>query len=158
MLSRVVVEGMLSIRTAHPFIPALMLHVTRAVTGVDLEHARRRQGRSSYTLAKRLRLFSDLIVHNSSLVLRLVGQIGVGLALLSFLLAGYIIYRKLAHQIGVMGWASLFTAQLLIGGLLLFSLGVVGEYLVRIIESSEAKPTYFVRRRANAVSAAETTT
>lgn len=148
MLSRVVVDGMLAIRTAHPFIPALMLHVTKDVVAVDVDHRRREGGRSSYTFAKRLRLFTDLIIHNSSLVLRLVGQIGLLLSGVSFLLAAYIVYRKLAHSIGVMGWASVVTVQLLIGGLLLFSVGVIGEYLVRIIESSEAKPTYFVRRRA----------
>lgn len=157
LLSRVVVEGMLAIRTAHPFIPALMFHVTKDITGVALDHQRRQRGRSSYTFAKRLRLFTDLVIHNSSLVLRLVGQIGLVLSGASFLIAGYIIYMKLAHRIGLMGWASLFAAQLLIGGLLLFSVGIVGEYLVRIIESSEAKPTYFVRRRVGAVTPAPTT-
>lgn len=157
MLSRVVVEGMLSIRTAHPFIPALLLHVTKEIAGVEIAHGRRAQGRSSYTLRKRLRLFTDLIIHNSSLVLRLVGQVGLGLSMISFILAGYIIYMKLAHRIGIMGWASLLASQLLIGGLLLFSVGIVGEYLVRIIESSESKPTYFVRRRAGAATTAQTT-
>lgn len=152
MLSRVVVEGMLTIRTAHPFIPALMLHVTRHLVGVEMEHGRRDRGRSSYTLAKRLRLFTDLIIHNSSVVLRLVGQLGLALSFFSLLIAAFIVYRKLVHGIAVVGWASLLTTQLLIGGLLLFSVGVVGEYLVRIIESSEAKPTYFVRRRAGAAS------
>lgn len=147
MLSRVVVDGMLAIRTAHPFIPALMLHVTKDVVAVDVDHRRRERGRSSYTFAKRMRLFTDLIIHNSSLVLRLVGQVGLALSAVSFLMAAYIVYRKLAHSIGVMGWASVVTVQLLIGGLLLFSVGIMGEYLVRIIESSEAKPTYFVRRR-----------
>lgn len=157
MLSRVVVDGMLAIRTAHPFIPALMLHVTRDVTGLPLDHGRRPRGRSNYTFARRFRLFTDLVIHNSSLVLRLVGQIGLLLSAASFLMAGYIVYMKLAHRIGIMGWASLLTAQLLIGGLLLFGLGVVGEYLVRIIESSEAKPTYVVRRRAGAAMPAPTT-
>lgn len=157
MLSRVVVDGMLTIRTAHPFIPALLLHVTKEIVGVEIAHGRRTAGRSSYTLRKRLRLFTDLIIHNSSLVLRLVGQVGLGLSMISFILAGYIIYMKLAHRIGIMGWASLLAAQLLIGGLLLFSVGIVGEYLVRIIESSESKPTYFVRRRAGVSMPAQTT-
>jgi dolichol-phosphate mannosyltransferase/undecaprenyl-phosphate 4-deoxy-4-formamido-L-arabinose transferase len=157
LLSRVVVDGMLAIRTAHPFIPALLLHVTKDIAGVPMEHGRRERGRSSYTVTKRLRLFTDLIIHNSSFVLRAVGQLGLALSAMSLLMAVYIVYRKLAHGIAVVGWASLFTTQLLIGGLLLFSVGVIGEYLLRIIESSEAKPTYFVRRRAGEVTAAPTT-
>jgi dolichol-phosphate mannosyltransferase/undecaprenyl-phosphate 4-deoxy-4-formamido-L-arabinose transferase len=156
MLSRVVVDGVLAIRTAHPFFAALMLHVSKDIAGLPLEHGARPHGRSNYTLRRRLRLFTDLIIHNSSLVLRLVGQIGLAMSALSGLMAAYIVYRKLAHSIGVVGWTSLLTAQLLIGGLLLFSVGVVGEYLVRIIESSEARPTYYVRRRTPAATPAPT--
>ena len=148
MLSRVVVDGILSIRTSHPFIPALILHVTKDLVGVDIAHQPRKAGRSNYTLAKRLRLFSDLMIHNSSLMLRLVGQVGVLLALVSFIVAGSVIYRKLMHGRTIQGWTSLMAAELLIGGLLLFGLGVIGEYLIRIIESSDARPTYFVRRRS----------
>ena len=150
MLSRVVVDGMLAIRTAHPLIPALMLHVSRDVAGVALDHSRRKVGRSNYTMFKRLRLFSDLVIHNSSLVLRVVGNLGILLAVASFVLAGWVLYRKLWHGVPLAGWSSLFTAQLLIGGVLLFAVGITGEYLIRIIESSEARPTYIGRRRAGA--------
>ena len=73
---------------------------------------------------------------------------GVLLALFSFGLAGLVIYEKLVDQVSVQGWTSLFAAILLIGGMLLFSVGIVGEYLIRIIESSEGRPTYIVRRRS----------
>jgi hypothetical protein len=49
----------------------------------------------------------------------------------------------------VQGWTSLFAALMLIGGLLLVSVGIIGEYLIRIIDTTEAKPTYFVRRRSD---------
>lgn len=148
MLSRTVVDGVLSIRTPHPFLPALMFHVSQNVTGAAATHSPRREGRSGYTLWKLMRLFSNLLINNSSLVLRLVGNLGLLFSGLSFLMAGVVIYRKLAHSVSVRGWASLLATQLLLGGLLLFSVGIVGEYLIRIIESSERKPTYFVRRRS----------
>lgn len=147
MLSRTVVDGVLSIRTPHPFLPALVFHVSKNVTGVEVTHSRRREDRSGYTLGKLVRVFSNLLISNSSLVLRLVGSAGLLFSGVSFLLAGLVVYRKLAHGVSVQGWASLMAALLLIGGLLLFALGVVGEYLIRIIEASEARPTYFVRRR-----------
>jgi glycosyltransferase involved in cell wall biosynthesis len=150
LLSRTVVEGVLAIRTPYPFLPALMFYVSRDVVGVEVRHEPRREGRSGYTLWKQIALFSNLLISNSSLVLRVVGQMGIALALVSFALALAVAWRKLVHGIPVQGWASLFTALLLLGGLILFSLGVIGEYLIRIIESSEARPTYFVRRRLNA--------
>ncbi len=147
LLGRTVVDGILSIRTPHPFLPALMFHVSKDVVSVPVGHGARRGGQSGYTLRKLVRVFSNLLISNSSLVLRLVGAVGISFAAISFLLAALVIYKKIMYGVAVQGWASLFSALLLIGGLLLVSLGVVGEYLLRIIESSENRPTYFVRRR-----------
>jgi glycosyltransferase involved in cell wall biosynthesis len=151
MLSRVVVDGMLSISSAHPFLPALMFNVSHDVTGVLVDHAPRRAGRSGYTFWKLVRVFSNLLISNSSLVLKAVGHLGVVFAAVSFLMAAVVIYRRVVRGASVQGWPSLMAAELLLGGLLLFSVGVVGEYLIRIIESSERKPTYFVRRRSGGV-------
>jgi dolichol-phosphate mannosyltransferase/undecaprenyl-phosphate 4-deoxy-4-formamido-L-arabinose transferase len=151
MLSRTVTDGVLSIRTPHPFLPALMFHVSQNVIGVRVGHSPRREGRSGYGFWKLLRVFSHLLISNSSLVLRVVGHLGVFFAAASFLVAVLVIYRKLADDIAVPGWTSLLVAQLLLGGLLLFSVGVVGEYLIRIIETSERRHTYFVRRAVNLV-------
>ncbi|MEA2559047.1 MAG: dolichol-phosphate mannosyltransferase [Acidobacteriota bacterium] len=147
LLGRTVVDGILSIRTPHPFLPALMFHVSKDVVGVPVGHGDRRGGRSGYTLRKLFRVFSNLLFNNSSFLLRLVGVVGISFAALSFFLAAVVIYRKIVHSVNVQGWTSLFATLLLIGGLLLVSLGVVGEYLLRIIESSENRPTYLVRRR-----------
>jgi dolichol-phosphate mannosyltransferase/undecaprenyl-phosphate 4-deoxy-4-formamido-L-arabinose transferase len=147
LLSRTVVDGMLRISTPNPYLPALMLHVSRDLVGVPAVHRPRGEGRSGYGLSQLVTLFSRLIIDNSSLLLRLVGHLGVLFALVSFLLAGTIAVRRLLHGTPVAGWTSLIATMLLLGGLLLFGLGIVGEYLIRIIEASEAKPTYFVRRR-----------
>lgn len=148
LLSRTVVDGVLSMRTPHPFLPALMFHVSRDVTGVPARHSRRASGRSGYTLRKLFSMFSNLVINNSSILLRVAAAAGILFACISFALVAIVVYRKLAHDINVQGWASLFAATMLMGGLLLVSVGIIGEYLIRIIENSEAKPTYFVRRRS----------
>ncbi|MBL8252665.1 MAG: glycosyltransferase family 2 protein [Candidatus Competibacter sp.] len=147
MLNRLVVDGVLAIRTSHPFIPAMMFHVSKKVAGVAVRHGPRQEGCSGYTFWKRLALFSNLLINNSALVLRWVGYFGMSCSLVSFAYAASIIYKKLVYGSAVLGWASLMVAVLLIGGVLLFGLGVIGEYLVRIIAVSEEKPMYFVRRR-----------
>jgi dolichol-phosphate mannosyltransferase/undecaprenyl-phosphate 4-deoxy-4-formamido-L-arabinose transferase len=147
-LSRSVVEGVVTVRTPNPFIAALMFHISTDVVGVPARHARRHSGRSGYTFRALLRLFSNLIINNSSILLRTVAYTGLFFATVSFGLAALVVYQKLVEKVSVQGWTSLLAAVLLIGGLTLFSLGVVGEYLIRIIESSEGRPTYFVRRRA----------
>lgn len=147
VLSRTVVDGVLAMRVTRPFLPALLFHVTRDVVGVPVDHHPRRGGRSGYTFARRLRLFTDLVIDNSSLVLRLVGYVGLAAAGASGPAAVLVVYRKLVHGIPVAGWASLFAGLLLFGGLTLFGLGVVGEYLIRIVERSERRPAYVVRHR-----------
>jgi dolichol-phosphate mannosyltransferase/undecaprenyl-phosphate 4-deoxy-4-formamido-L-arabinose transferase len=149
LISRTVVDGVLAIRTPNPFLPALMFHISKDVAGVTVKHGPRASGRSGYTLRKLLRLFSNLVINNSSILLRTVAWSGMIFALISVTLAALVIYRKLFSGVAVQGWASLFAAVMLIGGLILISIGIVGEYLIRIIESSEARPTYFVRRRAS---------
>jgi glycosyltransferase involved in cell wall biosynthesis len=149
LLSRTVVDGVLSMRTPHPFLPALMFHVSKDAVGVPVSHSPRATGRSGYTLRKLLRLFSNLMINNSSILLRTAAYAGIVLAGASFSTAAVVIYRRLAHDISVQGWTSLFAALMLIGGLLLVSVGIIGEYLIRIIDTTEAKPTYFVRRRSD---------
>jgi len=157
MLSRTVVDGMLLINTPHPFIPSLIFHVSQNVAGLEVEHHKRQGAPSGYTFWKLFRIFTNLVINNSSLVLRLVGYLGILLAGVSFLIALLTIYMRLMHEIAIMGWTSLFAALLLIGGLLLFSMGLMGEYLIRIIETSEAKPTFFIRRRTGFDPQKETT-
>ena len=148
LLRRVIADSMVAIQSPHPLLPALMFYVTRDVVGVPVRHGPRVSGRSGYTLRKLLRLFSNLIISNSSVLLRIAALSGIGVAFLSVAAAAWVVYQKLAHGIAVQGWASLFAAIFLLGGMLLFSVGILGEYLIRIIESSEARPTYFVRRRS----------
>ena len=148
VLSRAVVDGVLTARTPHPFLPALLFHVSRQAVGVNVDHAPRSQGQSGYTLRRLIAVFSNLVLNNSSFLLRLVGQVGLVFAAVSFVIAGVVIYRRLASGVSVQGWTSIFATLLLIGGLLLVSVGVIGEYLIRIIASTEGRPAYFVRTRA----------
>lgn len=147
LLSRAVVDGMLLIRTPYPFIPSLIFDVTRDVAGVEVTHYARRSGRSGYTFPRRFALFKNLVIHNSAFVLGLVGKVGIIFSACSFILAALVVYEKLADGVAIAGWTSLLATQLLVGGLLLFSVGLAGEYLIHIIASSECRPTYFVRRR-----------
>ncbi|HEV3485931.1 MAG TPA: hypothetical protein VG106_11025, partial [Vicinamibacterales bacterium] len=147
LLGRAVVDGVLSMRTPNPFLPALIFHVSDDAVGVPVTHGRRAAGRSGYTFRKLFRLFSNLVINNSSILLRAAAYVGTLFAAISFALAAIVVYRKLVYDVAVQGWTSLFAAVVFLGGLLLVCVGIVGEYLIRIIESSEAKPTYFVRRR-----------
>jgi dolichol-phosphate mannosyltransferase/undecaprenyl-phosphate 4-deoxy-4-formamido-L-arabinose transferase len=153
MLSRTVVDGVLALRSPRPFLPAMMFHVSRRVAGVPVSHSPRSQGRSGYDLARLFDLFSNLLIGNSSFLLRWVGRSGIVFALLSVVAASVVVYRRLVHAVTIPGWASLAVVTLLLGGMILFSLGLIGEYLIRLVEIGEQRPTYVVRRAAESVPA-----
>lgn len=140
-----VVAGMLRVRTVHPFIPALMAHVTTDFHEVIVPHEDRPRVRSRYTLRRRVSQFSNLLLGNSSLVLRGLGALGTAVAVSGFVFALSVVIRKLAGRIVESGWASLVVINLVFGGLMLIGLGIVGEYLIRILHGISDRPPYLVR-------------
>ncbi len=142
-----VAEAMLSIRSARPVIAALLYYCTRDVVNVTVPHGKRREGRSGFTMRKRWRYFLDLIFGNSSKILRWMAGLGFLLALGSFGLGVFFLVKKLAVGIPVPGWASLFTVLLFSTGMILLALGILGEYLARLIGGVEQRPPFIVRRK-----------
>lgn len=147
LISRNIVDGMLSVTTPFPMIAPMMFYFTKDVVGVDLDHESRKVGKSGYNFFKRLKLFTNLLINNSSLLLRMIGYLGISISLTSFFWGLFLIYQKIAGVSRLVGWTSIMVTVLFIGGLLLFSMGILGEYLIRIIRGTEKKPTYFIRKK-----------
>jgi len=145
LFNRVVADNILKIGTSYPFIPALLFSVSDNIVNVEVAHYARVEGSSHYTLSKMIKLFSNLLISNSSLLLKFVGYIGLLSAVISFLYAITILYQKIVYDIALQGWSSIMIAILFFGGMSLFMLGVIGEYLIRIIHTSENRPHYFIR-------------
>lgn len=89
----------------------------------------------------------DGITSFSTLPLRIWSYVGMGVAGLGFLYAAWLVIRTLLFGVDLPGYASLMVTQLTLGGLILVSLGVVGEYLGRIFEEVKGRPLYVVRAR-----------
>ncbi len=140
LMRRIVIDAMLRTRTPYPFIPALLFHFSKDVVGVAVPHHPRQVGDSGYTLRELVRVYSNLIINNSSFLLRLVGYLGMGVAVVAFLAVPVVVYRRVFLDVQTQGWSSLLVLVLMTSGLLLFSVG-----LIRIIETTESKPPYIVR-------------
>lgn len=149
LIKRTIALGMLKIKTTKPFIPALMFYVSKDVYSVKTEHHSRTEGKSNYSFRKRVSLFSNLLINNSSFLLRMLGMVGVLIASLSFGFGVFIIIEKLIYNQSPLGWTSVIVAVLFLGGMSLFGIGVIGEYLIRIISGVEHKPTYIIREIVN---------
>jgi len=142
-----VARGMLQIRTPHPFIPALMAHVTRDFVNISVPHEAGRQ-ESRYTFSRRLRQFSNLLINNSNLLLRSLGGLGLVFGVGGLVYAVTVIVRRVTGVPIQSGWSSLVVINLVFGGLILIALSLIGEYLIRILEGTSEKPAFLVREVA----------
>jgi glycosyltransferase involved in cell wall biosynthesis len=146
LINRITVIGMTHLfDTPYPFLPAIIFYVTRDVAGVEVSHGARHEGKTGYTFFSMMRLMSNLIINNSSLLLRIMGNLGLALSGFMFLLALYFAVRKLFYTTTIVGWTSVIVTVLFIGGLFLFCIGIIGEYLIRIIHGVDKRPNYIIR-------------
>lgn len=146
VIRRETLDQILRLKSPTPHVGALMMYVTRDVVMVPARHHARKYGRTTYTIRQRWGQLSNLLINNSSLLLTLVARLGVLIALFSILFGVSLIYTRFVVGRIVPGWTSLMVAILLLGGLMLFSLGVIGEYLLRIINGLECRPPFIVDR------------
>jgi dolichol-phosphate mannosyltransferase/undecaprenyl-phosphate 4-deoxy-4-formamido-L-arabinose transferase len=147
LLRRQVVESMGAIRMADPSLPALLFHVTRDAVNVDVGHAPRRYGPSTFTWRRRLRLFLDLAFHNAWVPLHVASALGVVIAGGSFLLGAYLMSRHWWRNTIVPGWTSVMLVTLFLGGCILATLSLIGRALLALMRTVEARPAACIRQR-----------
>lgn len=114
---------------------------------LDVKHAERHAGESSYTLLKLFRMAIPIILAYSNKPLRLCVGLGVSLAGLSILGGAYLVFRVLAYGSPVMGWPSLMVSLNFSTGAIIFTLGVLGLYVDRIFTEVKRRPIFIVREK-----------
>lgn len=145
LFKREVVQHLLQIKTTYPLIGAMMFMVTKDIVNVSIGHEKRKYGKSGFTIGRMFKQFSNLLFNHSYVLLRWVAVFGILLSILSFLLAIFYAFKKVFIGVQVSGWTSIIVVLLLSTGIILFSMGIIGEYLLRIIKNVEGTPPYFVR-------------
>ena len=111
---------------------------------VDINHAPRYSGKTSYSLAKLIKLSADSIVSQSNKPLHLAIQLGVFFSFASFLLMASYVLRYFFFGIPVAGWTTLVVSIWFLGGVVLATLGVLGLYVGKIFNEVKGRPLYIV--------------
>ena len=111
---------------------------------LPVEHSARAEGRSSYTLRKLLRLATNIVLGSSEKPLKFVAAAGIVCSLASFLMVAMAITRWLEGDVAVAGYTSIVASIWLVGGLLLFSMGVVGLYVGQVFRNVQGRPYYLI--------------
>lgn len=145
IIKKHVIDHILSVSSPNPIVGLLLLNVTDRIASVPVEHHERRYGCTTYSNAKLVKLFLHGILYNSFLPLKLVWYLGIGCLGLSGGLGLYYLIRYLTGTITVSGFTTLVLLILFFSGIQMFAVGVVGEYLLRIIQEVRQIPPYTIR-------------
>lgn len=145
LLDRKVVDVIRRMPERNRFMKGLFAWAGFKQTAVGYHREERKVGNTKFNYWKLWTLAIDGITSASTLPLRVWSYLGALVALGALAFAGFIIIRTLTTGIEVPGYASLMVAILFLGGLQLLSLGVLGEYVGRILTEAKGRPLYVVR-------------
>jgi undecaprenyl-phosphate 4-deoxy-4-formamido-L-arabinose transferase len=142
---RPVVEAVVQLADRALFIPALAAWVATRPTEIAIGHEPRVAGRSRYSLLRFMRLGFDLMTGFSRVPIQLVSLSGIGVSLVGTGFGVYLLFRRLTHGPESGGPFTLFAILFVFLGLLIFAVGLVGEYVGRIYAEVRRRPSYVVR-------------
>jgi undecaprenyl-phosphate 4-deoxy-4-formamido-L-arabinose transferase len=144
-LSEFTVGEVLKYSGPYPYIDGLILRSTRHIGTLEVRHEPRHHGRSGYTLRKLVRLWMAMLVNFSVLPLRVSALMGFFSSLLGLVLGVLVVIERLVQPDLPIGWASVIVAVLVFSGVQLLMLGLLGEYLGRLLLTSNQTPQFVVR-------------
>lgn len=145
LLDRRVVDALKELSERTRFMKGLFAWVGFRQTSILFDRDQRFRGHSSWNYWRLWNFAVDGITSFSLLPLKVWSYIGIGLSLLAFLYATFLVIRTLIVGADMPGYASLMVAVLFLGGVQLITLGILGEYLGRVYEEVKSRPLYLVR-------------
>jgi dolichol-phosphate mannosyltransferase len=145
LMDRSVVEVLKNMRERSRFIRGMVAWVGFRQIGVEFERDERFSGKTKYHLSKMIRFALNGIFSFSDKPLKIASYIGLFTSFIGMLMIIWGLYSKIFRpETTIAGWASVFVAVLFFGGIQLFTIGIIGEYISRIYDESKARPLYVV--------------
>ena len=139
---RPVVDAINRCREVSTFIPALAYTFSRRPTEIEVRHEKRAAGETKYSLFRLVRLNFDLMTGFSLLPLQIISLAGILIATVSMVFVFFLLLRRLFIGPEAQGLFTLFALMFFLAGVLLFGLGVVGEYVGRIYQQVRQRPAF----------------
>jgi glycosyltransferase involved in cell wall biosynthesis len=144
LMNRKAVEAFRRMPERHRFTRGMVAWLGFRQIGVEYARAARHAGETKYPLRKMLRLASDGITSFSYLPLQLATWLGTAVSALAFLA----LVASVAVRLGggrMPAWAIAASALALLGGIQLVAVGLLGEYVGRVLDEAKGRPLYLVR-------------
>ncbi len=149
ILRRDVVDRICASRAAHPYITGQALLYSSNRSHVPVRHQPRVVGHSNYNLVRILRLVLTILFSYSVFPMRLAAAVGFAIALASFALGAVFLGLGLLSDTRVPGWTSLMVLLAMFNGVTIALLSMLGEYVVRTLDTVSAPESYHVVARVH---------
>ena len=144
LLSRRVVEALKKFKEVNLFLRGVIPLIGFQTSTVYYDRAERVAGESKYPFFKMLAFAINGITSFSVVPLRMITFVGLIFSFLSLCVGGWAFYVKIFTENSIPGWTSLLIPLSGIGGVQLFALGIVGEYIGKIYEEIKSRPRFIV--------------
>lgn len=143
LVTRRVVELLAGMPEQHRFVRGMVSWIGMRQTAVPYDRDERTRGQTNYSIGRMLRLAVDAVTSFSIRPLRIASMIGLGFGTLG--LVG-VVYAIVGWSVGqtVPGWTSVMVVVLMLGGIQLFVIGILGEYLGRLYIEAKRRPLFII--------------
>jgi dolichol-phosphate mannosyltransferase len=148
LMSRRVVEEVRRMPEHHRYLRGMRSWVGFRQTGIPVERAERHSGNSKYSISRLIKLATDGIFAFSIVPIRTAALLGSLAMFVSLIYAVYALYVRIFSQRSPQGFTGLLVTVIFLSGMILFFLGMIGEYVGRIYEETKGRPQYIISRRA----------
>ena len=136
----------LNMQNSYTFIDGYLSWITSSFGSCEVSHSARIAGSSSYTLRKLIKHSLNIFITFSDLPLKLVSYSSFIFLIFSIFYSLLILYRKLVLSIVIPGYSSTIILLSMGFGLVLFALGVIGEYIHRINQKTTKRPNFIINK------------
>ncbi|MDA8195377.1 MAG: glycosyltransferase family 2 protein [Thermaerobacter sp.] len=151
LLSRQANQALLAMPERHRFLRGMVSWIGFSQTFIPYTARPRQHGESKYTLRKMMNLGADGLTSFSVAPLRLALLLGLISIVLAFLYAVYVLWVKIFTHNSEPGWTSIIGVSMFFGGVQLFTLGILGEYLGQLFGEIKRRPLYVIAQTAGSV-------
>ena len=138
-------DEIITYKNAYPYMEGLVLRSTSRIKNVSVEHKERAVGKSQYTFKKLLNLWINGFTNFSVKPLRVAILFSVIFSLVAIIMTVILVINKLTNPTVPIGWTSMIILLLIIGAIISFLLGLIGEYVGRIYMAINNNPQFVIR-------------
>jgi dolichol-phosphate mannosyltransferase len=146
IVRRRVVDAVLQHSTRNTSLYLLIYNLGFPQAFFEYDRGLRVNGHSSWTLRKRLKLAVDMFAGCSAAPIRFASLVGIAAGLVGIVLGGVTLLRAALGDVPASGWASLMVVMSFMGGLILLAIGLLGEYVWRILDEVRGAPPFIEAR------------